>query len=93
MSMQSILYRARHCDVINEGLHKRLFMVFAKNGWRKNEPGEPYPSENSLLFRQLVFRALGEEYLGFSKAAELLGQSLSTFHRNQKLSLSDATVN
>ena len=91
--MQSILYRARHCDVIDGKLHKRLFMEFAKKGWRKNEPGEPYPSEDSLLFRQLVFRALGEGYLGVSKAAELLGESLSKFHRDRKLSLTSATAN
>jgi Zn-dependent peptidase ImmA (M78 family)/DNA-binding XRE family transcriptional regulator len=93
MSMQSILYRAYQCDVIGESLHKRLFMVFSKNRWRKNEPGKPYPSEDSLLFRQLVFRALGEGYLGFSKAAELLCESLSKFHQDRKLSLSDATTN
>jgi len=93
MSMQSILYRAYQCDVIDKGLHKRLFMAFSKKGWRKNEPGEPYPSEESLLFRQLVFRALGEGYLGSSKAAELLCESQSKFHRDQKLSLTHATVN
>lgn len=93
ISMQSILFRALQCDVIDEGLHKRLFMFFSKKRWRKNEPGKPCPSEDSLLFRQLVFRALGEEYLGFSKAAELLGISLSKFHQNRKLSLADATAN
>jgi len=40
-----------------------------------------------------VFRALGEGYLGISKAAELLGESLSKFHRDRKLSLTDATAN
>ena len=92
MSMQSILYRAYHCNVIGGGLHKRLFMTFAKNRWRKNEPGEPYPSEDSLLFRQLVFRALGEGYLGSSKAAELLCESLGKFHQDRKLSLTNVTA-
>lgn len=85
LSMQGILYRARHCGVIDEKFHRQIFMVFSRRGWRKCEPGEPYDQEKTLLFSQLVFRALGEGYLGDSKAAELLGESISEFHRKRKL--------
>jgi hypothetical protein len=33
----------------------------------------------------LVYRALGEEYIGESKAAELLGMSVSSFRKERKL--------
>ncbi len=52
---------------------------FAMRGWRKQEPGEPYPAEKPKLFMQLVFHAYAEELISESKAAELLGKTLSGF--------------
>ena len=60
-------------------------MLFSKNGWRTEEPGKAYPHESTYLHKQLVYRALGEEYIGESKAAELLGMSVSSFHKERKL--------
>ena len=68
-------------------------MQFSKNGWRTLEPGTPYPNEKTLLYKQLVYRALSEEYLGESKAAELLGISLSSFHKERKLEALSAVIN
>ncbi|MCU8072620.1 transcriptional regulator, partial [Shewanella sp. SM32] len=64
---------------------KNLFMLFSKNGWRTEEPGKAYPHESTYLHKQLVYRALGEEYIGESKAAELLGMSVSSFRKERKL--------
>ena len=93
LSMQSILYRARQSGVIDEQFHRQLFKLFAQKGWRKHEPGEQYPAEETLLFSQLTFRALGEGYIGDSKAAELLGQSASKFHAERKLGRQNAAAN
>jgi hypothetical protein len=60
-------------------------MSFSKNGWRTQEPGQAYPHESTYLHKQLVYRALSEEYIGESKAAELLGMSVSSFHKERKL--------
>ncbi|MEX0615311.1 MAG: XRE family transcriptional regulator [Methylophaga sp.] len=94
ISMMAVLIRSGQCGVISESLQKRYFMQFSKLGWRTKEPGEPYPNETTYLFKQLVYRALGEDYIGESKAAELLKMSLSSFHQERKLGmLSSAAVN
>lgn len=91
LSMQACLYRACDLGIISESTRKGLFMYFSRNGWRSREPGDPYPKETTLLFRQLVYRALGESIVGESKAAELLGSSLVSFHQARKLEVLDAT--
>lgn len=91
LSMQACLYRAYDLGIISESTRKGLFMHFSQNGWRSREPGKPYPKETTMLFRQLVYRALGESIIGESKAAELLGTSLVSFHQARKLEALDAT--
>ncbi|WBA10523.1 helix-turn-helix domain-containing protein [Salinivibrio kushneri] len=90
ISMLAALFRAHQCGIITPATQKKLFMLFSKNGWRTLEPGNAYPQETTYLHKQLVYRALGEEYIGESKAAELLGMSLSSFHKERKLEM---TVN
>lgn len=93
ISMLASLYRAGQCGVITSATQKSLFMLFSKNGWRTQEPGEEYPHESTFLYQQLVYRALGEEYIGESKAAELLGMSVSSFHKERKLEALNAVIN
>ncbi len=50
ISMMATMIRAYQCGVIGEGLRKGLFMHFSKNGWRTQEPGEPYKQESTYLF-------------------------------------------
>lgn len=85
ISMLAIWVRLQQCGVITESLQRRGFMHFSKSGWRKREPGEPYPAEQTVLLRQLVYRALGEDFVGESKAAELMGIPLDRFHSERKL--------
>ncbi len=85
LSMQGCLYRAMDMGIIRPSVHLSLLKFFAKQGWKKNEPGEPCPPEATLTFQQLVYRALGEGIIGESKAAELLGVSLMQFHQERKL--------
>ncbi|MNJ26576.1 hypothetical protein D3C77_210640 [compost metagenome] len=92
LSMQSCLYRAGDLSIIPQNVRERLFMVFVKQGWRKQEPGQPYRQETTLLFQQLVYRALGEGIIGESKAAELLGIPVFQFHQARKLELLDAVA-
>lgn len=73
MSMAGWLQRAKQCGVITEHMHLAMFKRFSAKGWRKCEPGEPLPNEFPLLFQQLVYRALAEQFIAESKAAELLG--------------------
>ena len=93
LSMMAVLYRAAQCGVISDSLKTQYFKGFSKSGWRTTEPGDPYPNEETYLFKQLVYRALGEEYIGESKAAELIGVSLSSFHKERKLGVVGAASN
>ncbi|MGO2233988.1 MAG: helix-turn-helix domain-containing protein [Marinomonas sp.] len=93
ISMLAALYRAGQCGIITPATQKSLFMLFSKNGWRTQEPGKEYPHESTFLYKQLVYRALGEEYIGESKAAELLGMSVSSFHKERKLEALSAAIN
>lgn len=85
LSMQACVYRALDAGVISRSLHTQLFKLFSRRGWRSQEPGDPYPSERTQLFEQLVYRALAEDYIGESKAAELLKLPVAAFHRQRQL--------
>lgn len=87
LSMAACLRRAYDLAVISDAYYKKTQIFFGKNGWRKKEPGDPYPQERTTLFPQLVYRALGEEIIGESKAAELLNMPLSRFHRERQMEL------
>ncbi len=93
LSMAACLYRVADLGICDERVFKKLYMAFSKRGWRTVEPGEPYPQEETWLFQQLVFRALGEGIIGESKAAALLGMSLMKFHQARKLESTGAAIN
>ena len=79
LSMQGWMHRARDLGILSDGHYRSLVKMFSVRGWRKKEPGEDYPREEPKLFEQLVFRALAEDLISESKAAELMNQSLTAF--------------
>ncbi|MCW2488036.1 ImmA/IrrE family metallo-endopeptidase [Candidatus Symbiopectobacterium sp. NZEC127] len=93
LSMMACIYRAKQLEIITEAKSKDLFMLFSMRKWRSQEPGQAYPVEQTSMFKQLIFRGLGEGILTESKAAELLGMSLVNFHQTRKLELSDDHLN
>lgn len=92
LSMAGWLQRAKQCGVITEHTHLAMFKRFSAKGWRKCEPGEPLPNEFPQLFHQLVYRALAEQFIAESKAAELLGIPMMRFHKERQLESSDAVA-
>jgi Zn-dependent peptidase ImmA (M78 family) len=74
VSAQAIVFRSADLGIINESLKKDLFIQFGKRNWRKSEPN-PVPKEHPARFRRLCLRALSEDVISTSKAAELLGIS------------------
>ncbi len=92
LSMAGWLQRAKQCGVLPDAAHLALWKRFSSKGWRKNEPGEPVPREHPRLFEQLVYRALGEQYVSESKAAELLGIPMMRFHKERQLESVDAAT-
>lgn len=89
LSMMACIYRAADLTVITEAKRKEMIMQFSVRKWRKQEPGEQVARESTTLFPQLIFRALGEGIISEGKAAELMGMSLVSFHRERKLGWSD----
>ncbi len=76
LSMQAWIYRAKDLGIISEASAGRLFGQFRKRGWHREEPGDPITSEKPGRMKRLVLRALAEEVISRSRAAELLGESL-----------------
>ncbi len=85
LSMQACLYRAADLAIIGESKRLSLFKFFTIKGWRKKEPGDAYPQEQTFLFEQMVYRALGEDIISESKAAELLQMPLMKLHQLRNL--------
>lgn len=72
LSMAGWSYRALNLNVVTKASHKAFWTDFASKGWKEEEPGKQYPPESPRLFEQTVYRALSEDLIGESKAAELL---------------------
>lgn len=77
LSMGAICYRLKDLGIIQKSYYESLVICFRRKGWHRKEPGLKVPSEKAHTFNQMLFHALGEEYIGEPKAAELLSCSLS----------------
>lgn len=82
ISMSAIVMRAADLGIIKESTKKGFFMFGPGKRWRsqKAEDGddvlnESFP-EKSFRFKQLVYRAYGEELITISQAANFLGLSI-----------------
>ena len=84
-SFQAITYRCRDLGILREAAFKRMFPAFNEHGWRKEtfkEPGAMPPElEHPQRMERLTFRALAEQLVGESKAAEILGISVRDLTR------------
>lgn len=79
ISIQAIAYRLRDLEVISEAYCKQFMFLIDHLGYRIDEPFS-YPGyEASHRFNQLLFKALGEEYISMSKAAALKNMKLAEF--------------
>lgn len=85
ISMQGVIFRATHSGIITSKQSGPLWGMFKKRGWLLKEPGKEYPSEESHIFKQLIFHALAEEFIGESKAAELMDMSVNQFYNFRML--------
>jgi Zn-dependent peptidase ImmA (M78 family) len=77
VSGAALLMRLRQLGVISESILTYAFQTVAR-GWRTQEPEELEPQserglrECPLRFERLCYRALAEDFVSISKAAELL---------------------
>ena len=75
LSMRAWIFRAVNLHIISEQIATTLHQHFTRNNWHRLEPGPALPSETPTLHSRLVLRALAEDLIGESKAAELCGMS------------------
>lgn len=92
LSMAAICYRLRDLKVIQESCYKTLVIRFRQKGWHREEPGLAVPSEKAHAFNQMLFHALGEEYIGEPKAAELLSCSVTQLKALRQVQNSHASA-
>lgn len=78
-------YRARDLGIIAQSTHSAFWRMLVSNGWDKVEPGDQYPSEKPRLFEQTVYRALSEDLVSESKAAELLSISVRDLAAHRRM--------
>ncbi|MBN1919252.1 MAG: ImmA/IrrE family metallo-endopeptidase [Verrucomicrobia bacterium] len=76
MSVQAWICRVRDLGILNECRTARAFRILKAHGWHEKEPGEPIPPESPKRLAFLVMRALAEDLVTESRAAELLGESI-----------------
>ena len=81
LSIQAIMARAKDLDIITERRYKEFCIKFGKAGYRKNEPGAYPVNEYSDRFDLLIYKALAEEVISFSKASALSGKSIDTLYK------------
>lgn len=91
ISMLGILHRAEATGIISNSLYRQIRSEFNERGWNKLEPGEQYPKQKTHIFEQMVFHALAEEYIGESKAAELMNMSIESFRSLRTMESQDVT--
>jgi Zn-dependent peptidase ImmA (M78 family)/DNA-binding XRE family transcriptional regulator len=83
LSMQAWVYRAKDLDILSESAAVQLFKQFRQQGWHRQEPGDPIPPEEPGRLKRLVIRALAEDMISQSRAAELLGTPLAQFWQEE----------
>jgi len=83
LSMQGWIYRAKDLGIISESLARGYFRKFRRRKRHLREPGDQLPPEEPKRLERLVIRALSEQIITQTRAAELLGRSLRHFHEEE----------
>jgi len=79
ISIQALVYRLHELDIISGYYKNYLYQYIIQMGWKIEEPFRYEGKEISNRFDQLLYRALSEEMITFSKAASLKNMKLSEF--------------
>ena len=80
VSAAALVIRMRDVGIIGEATVTRIFRGIGRT-WRTQEPCPLERTENPGRFRRLCLRALAEDVISESKAAELLGLQVSEIER------------
>ena len=72
MSMRAWIIRAKQLGIVEPDWAAHAQAEFAQNGWDRKEPGQQLAPEFPIRLEQLVFSALQEQSISYSRAGELL---------------------
>lgn len=78
VSIQAIIYRARHLGLIDAVEFRRAYKKISAEGWLKGEPLEPEP-EGPELFRKVMATLFQRRRIGVPEVAQSVGWSVQTF--------------
>ncbi len=92
LSMQAWMHRAKDLGILSDTRYVEMRKFFSAHRWTKTEPGDQIPAERPQLFVQLVFRALAQDLISESKAAELLRLTLFEFNKQRSMQGAGATA-
>jgi Zn-dependent peptidase ImmA (M78 family) len=77
--------RAHNLNIISNYSYREFCIILNKRDWKKEEPGTYEGKERPNRCKQLVYHAVAEEIINFSKGAELLNMMLSEFRRRVQI--------
>lgn len=83
LSMAGWIHRAEDLGIIKKSLAQQFRKFFKERGWDKKEPGDDFPLEEPRRFQRLILKALSEEIITESRAAELLGEPWLEFYERE----------
>ncbi|MHB8995210.1 MAG: helix-turn-helix domain-containing protein [Armatimonadota bacterium] len=81
LSMGAWFHRLADLDVISSNQYSLVARRFRANGWHKREPGDQVKPERTERFERLVERAVAEDIISVSRAADFLNRPLIELRR------------
>ncbi|MBE0616707.1 MAG: ImmA/IrrE family metallo-endopeptidase [Proteobacteria bacterium] len=85
LSVQAWINRAQDLGILSEAAATRPFDELVRLGGRRSEIGPKLPDEEPRRMEILVRRALAEDLISRSRAAELLGRTIAEFYAKEKV--------
>ena len=94
VSIQSILFRLKDLNLINDYYYTSWCKNINRYGWRKNEP-DPLPTEKSNCLEKIALKAIDGGYVSLEEAEKIIGRELPAMRADKspidliKLSLAE----
>jgi Zn-dependent peptidase ImmA (M78 family) len=86
ISMAAMIYRAEKLKIISEKTAKRLWIQFAKRGWRSNEPGSVRP-DRAIRFETILDKGLALRKIKLSEAVSIMGVTRNQLEERMRLAM------
>jgi Zn-dependent peptidase ImmA (M78 family) len=86
ISMAAMIYRAEKLGIINERLAKKLWIQFAKRGWRAKEPGSVRP-DRAIRFETILDKAITARRITWTEAAALMSVTRPELEDRMRLAM------